>query len=49
MSDLRTQVTDLSIDLAEKVVEQSLDRQAQVALIDRYIDDVARDQGGGAR
>ena len=42
MSDLRSQVTDLSIDLAEKVVEQNLDRETQVALIDRYIDDVGR-------
>jgi len=38
-------VTDLSIDLAEKVVEQSLDRETQVALIDRYIDSV----GGSSR
>jgi F-type H+-transporting ATPase subunit b len=45
MSDLRAQVTDLSIDLAEKVVEQNLDRETQVALIDRYIDDV----GGSSR
>jgi F-type H+-transporting ATPase subunit b len=42
MTDLRSQVTDLSIDLAEKVVEQNLDRETQVALIDRYIDDVGR-------
>jgi F-type H+-transporting ATPase subunit b len=45
MSDLRSQVTDLSIELAEKVVEQNLDRQTQVALIDRYIDSI----GGDAR
>jgi F-type H+-transporting ATPase subunit b len=45
MSDLRSQVTDLSIELAEKVVEQNLDRQTQVALIDRYIDSV----GGGSQ
>lgn len=45
MSDLRTQVTDLSIELAEKVVEHNLDRQTQVALIDRYIDSV----GGGSQ
>jgi F-type H+-transporting ATPase subunit b len=45
MSDLRAQVTDLSIELAEKVVEQNLDRETQVALIDRYIDSV----GGGSR
>ena len=45
MSDLRSQVTDLSIELAERVVEQNLDRQTQVALIDRYIDSV----GGESR
>ena len=42
MSDLRAQVTDLSIELAEKVVEHNLDRPTQVALIDRYIDSVGR-------
>jgi F-type H+-transporting ATPase subunit b len=45
VSDLRSQVTDLSIELAEKVVEQNLDRETQVALIDRYIDSV----GGSSR
>ena len=45
MSDLRSQVADMSIELAEKVVERNLDRETQVALIDSYIDSV----GGGSR
>lgn len=45
VSDLRTQVADLSIELAEKVVERNLDRETQVALIDSYIDSV----GGSSR
>lgn len=37
MADARTEVANLSIDLAEKVVGGSLDRQAQLGLVDRYI------------
>lgn len=37
MSDLRNQVADLSIELAEKVVERNLDRETQLALIESYI------------
>ena len=33
----RSQVANLSIDLAEKVVEQTLDRQAQLGLVDSYL------------
>lgn len=33
----RTQVANLSIDLAEKVVERSLDRQTQLGLVDSYL------------
>lgn len=40
MADVRRQVGDLSIDLAEKIVERSLDRDTQRALIDSYIDQV---------
>ena len=39
-ADLEHQVADLAITLAEKVVEHSLDRQAQLELIDRYIEQV---------
>ncbi len=36
-SDLQGQVKELSIELAEKVVEHSLDADTQIALIDSYI------------
>jgi F-type H+-transporting ATPase subunit b len=40
MSDLQGKVTELSIELAEKVVERNLDRDTQVALIESYINQV---------
>ena len=40
MGDLRGKVAELSIELAEKVVERNLDRPTQEALIERYIDQV---------
>ena len=40
MGELREQVAGLAIDLAEKVVEANLDRQTNVALIERYIEQV---------
>ncbi len=39
-ADLRRQVAELSIDVAEKVVGDSLDVRAQRELVDRYIDDL---------
>lgn len=39
-ADLRRQVAELSIDVAEKVVGDSLDVGAQRELVDRYIDDL---------
>ena len=39
-SDLRRQVADLSIDVAEKVVVSSLDADAQRELVNRYIDEL---------
>jgi len=44
-ADLRGRMAELSIELAEKVVERNLDRATQTALIDSYIDDV----GNGRR
>jgi F-type H+-transporting ATPase subunit b len=44
-TDLRRRVTELSIELAERVVERNLDRDTQTALIDSYI---ARVGGNGA-
>lgn len=40
MSDLQGRVATLSIELAEKVVERSLDRESQMALIESYINQV---------
>lgn len=37
LSDARQEVANLSIDLAERVVGESLDREAQMGLVDRYI------------
>jgi F-type H+-transporting ATPase subunit b len=37
LSDARQEVANLSIDLAERVVGESLDREAQQGLVDRYI------------
>jgi F-type H+-transporting ATPase subunit b len=42
MSDLRGKVAELSIELAEKVVERNLDRPTQEALIEDYINQVGR-------
>ena len=40
MGDLRRQVSGLAIDLAEKVVEKSLDRETNEALIESFLDQV---------
>jgi F-type H+-transporting ATPase subunit b len=37
LSELRGQVAALAVELAEKVVESNLDREANLALIERYI------------
>lgn len=39
-AELRGQVATLSLDVAEKVVAASIDREGQQALVDRYIDDL---------
>ena len=43
MADLRAQVADLSIELAEKIVERNLDRDTQVAL-DRELHQLGRER-----
>jgi len=40
MAELRSRVGQLSIDLAEKIVERNLDRDTQMALVESYIDQV---------
>ena len=42
LQEARREVADLSIDLAEKVVGESLDREAQHGLIERYLADLER-------
>ncbi len=39
-SELRREVASLSLDVAERVVGEGLDRDAQSALVDRYIDEL---------
>ena len=39
-ADLQGRVTDLSIELAEKIVERNLDRDTQLALVESYIGQV---------
>jgi F-type H+-transporting ATPase subunit b len=42
IAEVRQEVADLSLDLAERVVQGSLDREAQRGLIDRYLDELER-------
>lgn len=45
-ADLQRQLADLSIELAERIVERNLDRDTQLALVESYIDQVS---GNGSR
>jgi F-type H+-transporting ATPase subunit b len=53
MSELQSQVATLAIELAEKVVEGSLDREANLRLIENYINSVGGNgsapSGAGSR
>ena len=40
MGQRQSQVAELSIELAEKVVERNLDRDTQIRLIENYINQV---------
>jgi len=40
MAELRTQITTLTIDLAERVVKRNLDRESNAALVDDYISSI---------
>lgn len=42
LTEARQEVANLSIDLAEKVVGDNLDRDAQKSLVDRYLADLER-------
>ncbi len=41
LADLRAQVSNLAIEAAEVVVQKNLDRETNLALIERFIDQVA--------
>jgi F-type H+-transporting ATPase subunit b len=47
--ELRAQVGALSVDLASRVVGESLDRDRQLRLVDEYIDEVAGMGNGGPK
>jgi F-type H+-transporting ATPase subunit b len=47
LGELRGQVASLAVELAEKVVESNLDREANLALIENYINTVGT--GNGSR
>ena len=40
LAELRTDVAQLSIDLAERIVERNLDRDTQLQLVDSFINQV---------
>ena len=40
IADLQNRVAELSIELAEKIVERNLDRDTQLQLIENYINEV---------
>jgi F-type H+-transporting ATPase subunit b len=44
-ADLQGRVADLSIELAEKIVERNLDRDTQLALVESYIGQVGNGNG----
>ena len=45
IGDLRSEVSEIALGAAERVVGASLDRGAQSALVDAYIDEVAGSNG----
>jgi F-type H+-transporting ATPase subunit b len=45
-ADLRVRVRELTLELAEKVVQRNLDRDANLALIDQYIDELGTSARG---
>ena len=42
MAELRSQLTTLTIDLAERVVKRNLDRDSNAALVDEYISSIGK-------
>jgi len=48
ISEIRREVGSLAVDLASRVIGESLDRDRQLALVDRYIEDLASGGNGSA-
>jgi F-type H+-transporting ATPase subunit b len=48
VQELQTQIADISIELAEKVVGRALDGEAQRELVDAYIKEVGDMRGNGS-
>ena len=46
-ADLQREVADFAVQLAERIVERNLDRDAQMALVDQYIAEVGGMTGNG--
>ena len=42
MEDIQSQVAELSVDLAEKLVKQNLDKKSQLALVETYIAELSK-------
>jgi F-type H+-transporting ATPase subunit b len=49
LTELRSEVASLSVDLAEKIVERNLDRDTQLQLIEQYINSVGNGNGSRRR
>jgi F-type H+-transporting ATPase subunit b len=45
--DLKAQVGELSVELATRVVGESLDRERQLRLVEQYIEELSGSNGGG--
>ena len=48
IAEIRREVGSLAVDLAGRVIGDSLDRDRQLSLVDRYIDDLASSGGSGS-
>ena len=46
ISEIRREVGSLAVDLASRVIGESLDRDRQLSLVDRYIEDLAGSGNG---
>ena len=49
IAEIRREVGSLAVDLASRVIGESLDRERQLTLVDRYIEDIAAGESGTNR